>query len=76
MKHRLLPAHDNRREFNSHQRGGWVILWLWQGSRLSNKDVARLMGMTRWGAQKMMETLAAAFPIVFSDGKWEWMSKD
>lgn len=75
MKQRQVP-HDNPREWNAHQRGAWVILWLWQGSRLSNRDVARLTGMTRWGAQKMMDTLAGAFPIVFSDGKWSWMSKD
>lgn len=63
-------------EWNSHQRGGWAILWLWQGSKLSNRDVARLTGMTRYGAQKMMETLSQSFPIVKIDGKWEWMEKD
>lgn len=66
----------NTREYNSHQRAGFVVLWLWQGARLSNKDVARLTGMTRWGAQKMMETLSAALPIVQVAGQWQWMSKD
>ena len=38
------------------------ILALWRGSRLSNRDVARLTGMTRRGANYMMETLFALFP--------------
>lgn len=68
-----LPS---RRDWNSHIRGGWCVLWLWQGARLSNRDIARLTGMTRQGAQSMMENLAAAFPIVFAEGKWQWMERD
>jgi hypothetical protein len=66
---------SDRDGWNSHIRGGWVVLWLWTGSRLSNRDIAKLTGMTRQGAQSMMEILEVAFPIRFVDGKWEWMEK-
>lgn len=67
---------DSRREWNAHARGAWVILFLWQGSRLTNREVARLTGLTRRGAQKMMENLSAYFPIVCQERKWMWMQKD
>lgn len=63
-------------DWNAHQRGGWVALWLWQGSRLSDTDIARLCGMTRQGAAKMMDAIEAAFPVIKVDGKWEWMNKN
>ena len=63
-------------DWNSHQRGAWIALWLWQGARLSDVDIARLCGMSRQGAIKVMEILAAALPIVKVAGKWQWMSKD
>lgn len=67
---------DRRREWGAHSRGGWVTLWLWQGSRLSNRDVARLTGMTPQGAGHMMRVLSAALPIVHIDGVWVWMEKE
>lgn len=74
---RKSPARiETGRDWNSHQRGGWVVLWLWQGSRLSDQDIARLCRMTRQGAIKMMVALEAAFPVVKVDGKWQWLSKD
>lgn len=63
-------------DWNAHQRGGWVTLWLWQGSRLSTRDIARLTGMTPQGAGKMMTILSAALPIIHSDGVWVWMEKE
>ncbi len=60
-------------DWNSHQRAGWVTLWLWQGSKLSDSDIARLCGMSRQGAVKMMTILEAALPIVKADSKWQWM---
>lgn len=72
-----ISQHDRRRDWNAHARGGWVILFLWQGSRLSNSDVARLTGITRRGAQSMMEGLSAFFPILQDDSKkWYWTNKD
>lgn len=68
--------HERRREWGAHTRGGWVILFLWQGSKFSNKEIARLTGLTRRGAQKMMDGLVLHFPIVLVEGKWQWMSKD
>lgn len=73
---RNVATHGMRADWNAHQRGAWVILALWQGSRLSNRDVARLTGMTRRGANYMMETLSALFPLVVEDGKWVWMAKN
>lgn len=66
----------NYRELNSHQKGGVITLWLWQGSRLSNKDIARLTGMTPQGAGKMMGILSAVLPIDNIDGHWQWMSRE
>jgi hypothetical protein len=63
-------------DWNSHQRGAWIALWLWQGSKLSDIDVARLCGMSRSGAIKIMAALEAAIPITKVDGKWQWMEKE
>lgn len=71
-----MPATADVREKNSHQRGGYITLMLWQGSKLSNSDVARLCRMTRRNATYMMDALAAEFPLVKIDGKWQWMAKD
>jgi hypothetical protein len=72
-----VPFHgDGRQDWNSHQRGGFVTLLLWQGAKLSSKEVARLCVMSRQGAEKMMTILSAALPIVTVDGKWQWIVKD
>lgn len=64
---------DERRDWNAHIRGGWVILMLWQGSRLSDTDVGRLCSVSRQAAAKMMVNLESVFPIAKADdGKWEW----
>lgn len=65
-----------RQDWNSHIRGGWVILWLWQGSKLSTRDIARLTGITKQGAQWMMDVLSDEFPIICFEGKWQWMEKE
>ena len=67
---------DQRRDWNAHQRAAWITLWLWQGSRLTTRDVARLCRMTTQGAGKMMTILSASLPIVQVDGRWQWMSKE
>lgn len=67
---------DARQEWNAHQRGGFITLMLWQGAKLSSKDVARLCVMSRQGAEKMMGILSAALPIVIEGGLWQWMKKD
>lgn len=73
----LVPIHgDARQEWNAHQRGGFITLMLWQGAKLSSKDVARLCVMSRQGAEKMMGILSAALPIDNPDGLWQWMTKD
>ena len=72
MAERVSDRHD----WNAHIRGGSVILWLWQGSKLSTRDIARLTGITRRGAHDMMEILSCAFPIVIVGGKWQWMDRD
>ena len=66
----------NGRELNAHQRGGWVILFLWQGSKFTTQEIAHLCGMTKQGAQKMMTILESSFPITIIDAKWQWVSKD
>jgi hypothetical protein len=75
MAHRAATD-DRRHEWGAHARGGWVVLFLWQGSRLSNVEVARLTGVTRRGAQKMMDGLSLHFPIIQVEGRWQWMSRD
>lgn len=71
-----LPADDRRREWGATTRGGWVILFLWQGSKFTTKEVARLTGLRRRGAQRMMNILELDFPIGLRDGKWQWIAKD
>lgn len=71
----VVPQDDSRRDWNSHQRGGWVTLWLWQGSKLTDRDIARLTGMTTQGAGKMMAILSAALPIDKINGLWQWIEK-
>lgn len=72
-KTQVAPKIEGGPDWNSHIRGGWVTLWLWQGSKLSDVDIARLCGISRQGAAKMMIPLEAAFPIVKVDGKWQWI---
>lgn len=69
---------NRQHEWNSHQRGAWVAVWLWTGARLSNRDVARLCGITPQGAHKMMTILEATLPIVFDAdaGVWRWIEKE
>lgn len=76
MMIRKTQGNDNRREMNSHQRGALIILFLWQGSHLSTRDVARLCHMTTQGASKMMGILSASMPITQQDGLWMWMEKE
>lgn len=66
---------ERRREWNAHIRGGWVILFLWQGSKLSTRDIARLVGVTPQMAGRMMAILSAEFPLVCQDHLWQWMEK-
>ena len=74
---RKAAARDStRREWNAHVKGGWVALFLWQGSRLTTLEIARLCGMTKQGAQKMMVNMEADMQITLVDGKWQWISKD
>jgi hypothetical protein len=67
---------SQRSDWNALQRGGWIVLWLWQGSRLSDSDIARLCGISRQHAWRTMQTLEATFPIVKEGGKWGWLSID
>ena len=73
---RKAAGDAGRREWNAHAKGGWIILFLWQGSRLTTLEIAKLCGMSKQGAQKMMTILEASFPITQDNGKWVWMSKD
>ncbi len=77
-KQRMATRHkpDSGREMNSHQRAALITLFLWQGSQLSTKDIARLCGMTTQGAGKMMAILSATLPIIVTDGLWGWMEKE
>jgi len=72
----VITHGDSRQDWNAHQRGGFITLMLWQGAKLSSKDVARLCYMSRQGAEKMMGILSGALPIVCADGLWQWMVKD
>jgi len=63
-------------EWNAHQKGAWVCLWLWQGAKLSNRDVARLCNMTTQGSGKMMIILSAVLPIVHINGLWQWIERE
>lgn len=76
MKHRPLPVTDNRREWSTRARAAWVLLFLWQGSKLSTQDIAKLTGLTPRGVRYMMADLESYFPIVHEGGFWQWMSKD
>lgn len=72
-----MPAIDERRrEWGAQTRSGWVILFLWQGSKMTIQDIAKLTGLGRRGAQAMMNRLEQDFPIVPIDGKWQWVVKD
>lgn len=76
MKPRTLPVADNRREWSTRARSAWVLLFLWNGSKLSNKEIAKLTGLTHRGTRYMMDDLASYFPIVSIDQRWQWMERD
>jgi hypothetical protein len=70
------PLTSQRNDWGAHLRGGWVAIWLWQGSKLSDKEVGLLCGISRQHAWRMMLILAAGLPIVKVNGKWQWFDKD
>lgn len=72
----MPTAHERRHEMNAHQRGAWCALWLWQGSKLSTRDIARLTGITPQGAHKMMTLLAGSLPITLENGLWQWIERE
>lgn len=76
MGRKAAHPDTGRREWNAHQRGGWIVLFLWQGSKLTTREVAGLCGMTTQGAGKMMVILESSFPITIIDGKWQWLHKE
>lgn len=67
-----IPVDERRREWNSHIRGGWIAIWLYQGSKLSTGDIVRLTGMSKQGVEFMMEILSSDMPIVRRASKWQW----
>lgn len=66
---------SDREVLTSWARGGMVVLYLQQGSRLTTREIAQLTSITRRGAQYMMDALTLVFPIVFEQGKWRWMTE-
>lgn len=72
----MRPAEERRAEWNSHIRGGWIAVWLVQGSKLTTKDIVNLTGMSKQGVEFMMEILSGGMPIVRIDGYWQWISKE
>lgn len=75
MGRKAAAPDAGRREWNAHAKGGWVVLFLWQGSKMTTREVANLCGCTTQNAGKMMNTLESSFPIVLVDGRWQWMEK-
>lgn len=76
MSHLRLSMDERRAEWNSHVRGGWVMLWLWQGSRLTTRDIARLTGISIPAAHRMMVILCSHFPITRDGGEWQWIERE
>lgn len=64
-----------RRDATAHQRAGQVAVWLYQGSRLTTSEIARLTGLTWDGADYMMRMLVLALPITKTGPKWHWISE-
>lgn len=64
---------ERRAEWNSHIRGGWIAVWLYQGSELSTGDIVRLTGMSKQGVEFMMDILSHGMPIVRRAGRWAWL---
>lgn len=68
--------HGDRREWNAYAKGGWIVLFLWQGSKFTTGEVARLTRTTDRNARRLMSSLSADFPIVNVEGKWQWMERN
>lgn len=64
---------ERRAEWNSHIRGGWIAIWLFQGSKLTTREIVTLTGMSKQGVEFMMEILSQGMPIVRVDGRWQWL---
>lgn len=69
-------AHDGR-QWSTRARSGWVLIFLWKGARLTNRDIAKITGLKRRGVAYMMDDLAAHFPLVIDEeDAWHWMETD
>lgn len=66
---------ERQAEWSAHQRSGSVSVWLYQGSRLTTDQVARLTGLTWEGAEYMMTMLSGALPVTKINGLWQWIGK-
>ena len=69
-----MTCDDRRSEWNSHVRGAYIAVWLFQGSKLSTAEIAKLSGLSKQGVEFMMEILSGHMPIVRVDGRWQWCS--
>jgi hypothetical protein len=66
-------ADERRNEWNSHVRGAYIAVWLFQGSKLSTAEIVKLTGLSKQGVEFMMEILGAYMPIERVAGKWQWL---
>lgn len=72
----MTPRLSDRDDWNSHVRGGWVAIWLWTGSKLSTRDIARLCGVSVPTAHRMMVILECKMPITKVGMYWQWISPE
>ena len=72
----LLTTDNQRREYNAHQKAGLITILLKGGSKMTTEGIARITGLSRDGAEYMMDMLSVVLPIVKIDCKWQWMDDD
>lgn len=73
MSHYVLKNHggsvDNR-DFATTERISFIIWSMTLGAKLTTREIAQLLGITRAGAYLMLCRSSRAIPLVFENGRW------
>lgn len=71
-----VAPHDRSHEWNSHVRGAYIAVWLYDGHKLSTRDIMRKTGLSKQGVEFMLDILSGYMPIVRINRRWQWVRSE
>ena len=67
-------ACDEYKEMSAQQRAGLVVWLMARGHVFTTLEIAQITGLSRRGAQDMMDRLCGQVPIVFEHSRWRLLT--